>query len=242
MIKALIVEDDPLSVELLRDYLEESGSDLGVIGHCGTVDSAIRKINKHKPQLVFLDIELADGSGFDVLKSIGAINFEIIVITSHDRYAMEAVKYSALDYLIKPIKVPDLNSALRKVQRRIGNKETKPEIRSRNKLSNKVAVPTFEGLLFIPIEEIIRIESDRNYTDFFLTSKRKVVVTRSLKNYEDLLSEFGFFRVHHSHLINLNHLLKYIKGSGGYVIMSDQSKVDVSRRKKEDFLEALSKA
>jgi two-component system LytT family response regulator len=242
MIKALIVEDDPMSVELLRDFIEESNLDVAVLGHCGTVASAISKINKLNPQLVFLDVELSDGNGFDVLKEIATINFEVIVITSHDKYAMEAVKYSALDYLIKPIKGSDLNSALKKVQRRLGVNSPKATNKVHHKLANKVAVPTFEGLLFIPIEEIIRIQSDRNYTDFHLTAKRKVVVTRSLKNYEELLSEFGFIRVHHSHLINMNHLTKYIKGVGGYVIMSDQSKVDVSRRKKDEFLEQLAKA
>ncbi len=242
MIKSLIIEDDPMSVEILRDFLEESNLDIAVVGHCGTVSSAIAKINKVNPQLVFLDVELSDGSGFDVLKEIATINFEIIVITSHDKYAMEAVKYSALDYLIKPIKVGDLNSALKKVQHRLGIKTSKAPAKVNNKLANKVAVPTFEGLLFIPIEDIIRIQSDRNYTEFYLTAKRKVVVTRSLKNYEELLAEFGFIRVHHSHMINMNHLVKYIKGIGGYVIMSDQSKVDVSRRKKEGFLEQLAKA
>ncbi len=242
MIKALIVEDDPMSVELLRDFLEDSNLDIAVVGHCGTVSSAINKINKLNPQIVFLDVELSDGSGFDVLKEIETINFEIIVITSHDKYAMEAVKYSALDYLIKPIKSGDLNTALKKIQRRLGVKSPKASVKVHNKLANKIAVPTFEGLLFIPIEEIIRIQSDRNYTDFHLTAKRKVVVTRSLKNYEELLGEFGFIRIHHSHMINMNHLVKYIKGVGGYVIMTDQSKVDVSRRKKEDFMEHLSKA
>jgi len=242
MIKALIVEDDPMSVELLRDYLEDTNMEIAVLGSCGTVKSAITKINKLKPQLVFLDVELADGNGFDVLKEIATIDFEIIVITSHDKYAMEAVKYSALDYLIKPIKSGDLNSALKKVQKRLGVPINKTTSRIPNRLANKVAVPTFEGLLFIPIEEIIRIQSDRNYTEFYLNAKRKVVVTRSLKSYEELLSEFGFIRVHHSHMINMNHLVKYIKGVGGYVIMSDQSKVDVSRRKKEEFLEQLAKA
>ncbi|HNQ61200.1 MAG TPA: LytTR family DNA-binding domain-containing protein [Bacteroidia bacterium] len=243
MIKALIVEDDPMSVELLRDYLEDSNAEIAVLGSCGTVKSAIAKINKLKPQLVFLDVELADGSGFDVLKEIATINFEIIVITSHDKYAMEAVKYSALDYLIKPIKSPDLTSALKKVQKRLGVPVSKSAANKvSGRLANKVAVPTFEGLLFIPIEDIIRIQSDRNYTEFYLNTKRKVVVTRSLKSYEALLSDFGFIRIHHSHMINMNHLVKYIKGVGGYVIMSDQSKVDVSRRKKEEFLEQLAKA
>lgn len=231
-----------MSVELLRDFLEDSNLEIDVVGHCGTVSSAVTKINKLNPQIVFLDVELSDGSGFDVLKKIATINFEIIVITSHDRYAMEAVKYSALDYLIKPIKASDLNAALKKVHRRLGTKSPKTNNKPNHNLANKVAVPTFEGLLFIPIEDIIRIQSDRNYTDFHLTNKRKVVVTRSLKNYEELLSEFGFIRIHHSHVINMNHLVKYIKGVGGYVIMTDQSKVDVSRRKKEDFMEHLAKA
>lgn len=242
MIQTLIVEDDPLSVEILKDFIEESNLNLVVMDHCSTVKVAVSKINKLKPQLVLLDVELADGSGFDVLKAIGTINFEIIVITSHDRYAMQAVKYSALDYLIKPLKQLDLNTALRKVQRRFNDQEPRKASHGSTGFAQKLALPTFDGLLFVPADTIIRIESDGNYSDFHLTEKKKVLVTKSLKEYEKLLSPQGFIRVHHSHMINMNHLMKYVKGDGGYVIMSDMSKVDVSRRKKESFMEQLSRA
>lgn len=242
MIKTLIVEDDPLSEEMLRDLLEECDSELEVFGDCGSVKAALKKIDKHDPALVLLDVELTDGSGFDFLKKVGTIDFEVIFITSHDKYAIEAIRYSALDYLIKPIKLTELRAAIRKVERRLLKKDNGDSNRRALKLNNKVAVPTAEGLSFIPIEDIIRIQSDRNYTDFHLVGKRQVLVTKSMKEYEELLRSYGFVRIHHSHMININHIVKYVKGEGGYVVMSDNSTVDVSRRKKEDFLLQLAKA
>jgi len=247
-IKALIIEDDPFSYETFRDVLDSIESDIEVVDHCTTVKSSVAKIRKYSPELIFLDVELADGSGFDVLKEVGTFEAEIIVTTSNDKYALQAIKHSALDYLIKPISAGDLKSALKKVGKKIQKKEkVKDEIVSQktasgSKAMNRLAVPTSDGLIFLQIADIIRLESDRNYTDFFLINNKKVLVTKSLKEYEHLLDEFNFIRVHHSHVINLNHLVKYVKGEGGYVIMSDNSKVDVSRRKKEEFLDRLAKA
>ncbi len=242
MIKTLIVEDDPISEEILKDLVEQCDSTVKVTDSCGSVKQAIKKIEKLDPDLVFLDVELPDGSGFDLLKKIGTINFEVIFITSHDKYALEAIRHSALDYLVKPIRLNDLKISLKKVERRLEKKSQKKEAKREARLLNKLAVPTSDGLSFLPIEEIIRIQSDRNYTDFHLTQKRKVLVTKSLKEYEILLEEYGFVRIHHSHMININHIVKYVKGEGGYVVMIDGSTVDVSRRKKDDFLEKLAKA
>ncbi|HRH66292.1 MAG TPA: LytTR family DNA-binding domain-containing protein [Bacteroidia bacterium] len=242
MIKTLVVEDDPISAEILLDLVQQCDSSVRITECCTTVKQALRKIEKVDPDLVFLDVELPDGSGFDLLKKIGTINFEIIFITSHDKYALEAIRHSALDYLVKPIRLADLKSSLKKVEKRLEKKEQKNEDKREARLLNKLAVPTSDGLSFLPIEEIIRIQSDRNYTDFHLTAKRKVLVTKSLKEYELLLRPYGFVRIHHSHMININHIVKYVKGEGGYVVMVDGSTVDVSRRKKEDFLEQLAKA
>ncbi|MFN8142803.1 MAG: LytTR family DNA-binding domain-containing protein [Bacteroidia bacterium] len=223
MIKTLIVEDDPISEEILKDLVEQCDSTVKVTDSCGSVKQAIKKIEKLDPDLVFLDVELPDGSGFDLLKKIGTINFEVIFITSHDKYALEAIRHSALDYLVKPIRLNDLKISLKKVERRLEKKSQKKEAKREARLLNKLAVPTSDGLSFLPIEEIIRIQSDRNYTDFHLTQKRKVLVTKSLKEYEILLEEYGFVRIHHSHMININHIVKYVKGEGGYVVMIDEA-------------------
>ena len=246
-ITALIIEDDPFSYETFRDVLDSLESDIEVVDHCTTVKSSVAKIRKYSPELIFLDVELADGSGFDVLKEVGTFEAEIIVTTSNDKYALQAIKHSALDYLIKPISAADLKNALKKVGKKIQKKEKVKEetvVKSNtgSKAMNRLAVPTSDGLIFLQIADIIRLESDRNYTDFFLVNNKKVLVTKSLKEYEQLLDEFNFVRIHHSHVINLNQLIKYVKGEGGYVIMSDNSKVDVSRRKKEEFLDRLAKA
>jgi two-component system, LytTR family, response regulator len=243
MLKVLIVEDDPISYEVIRDILDESDTELEVVDHCTSVKSAVQKIRKYNPQLIFLDIELGDGSGFDVLKEVGTFDAEVIVTTSNDKYALEAIKHSALDYLLKPLTHEDVKAGLKKVQQQLAAKFPKESPKAAAaRVLNRMAVPTSDGLIFLQIADIIRLESDRNYTEFFLQGNKKFLVTKSLKEYEELLRDFGFIRVHHSHIINLNHLARYVKGEGGYVIMSDNSKVDVSRRKKEEFLERLAKA
>lgn len=241
MIRAIIVEDDPISQEMLADLLSETEPNVQILARCNSVKSAFARIEKHKPELVFLDIELGEERGFDLLNQLGTFDFEVIVITSHDKYALEAIRHNALDYLVKPIKSSDVRAAVRKVEKRMQQRIPKPAV-AQKLLTNKVAVPTFDGLLLLPTDQIIRISSDRNYSDFFLTQGKKVVVTKSLKEYEKLLTETGFIRIHHSHMINIAHLVKYVKGEGGYVIMSDNSSVDVSRRKKEEFLEYLARA
>lgn len=233
-----IIEDEALSYELLRDLLAQVAPEWEVEGPCTTIRQAIEQIRKHRPQLVFLDVELADGSGFDVLKALEPIDFDVIVTTSHDKYAIQAIKHRALDYLLKPFQREELLSAISKVVQRIKiepEKLMKPPAATLHKL----ALPTSDGLVFIELEEIIRLESERNYTDFYLTGNRKLVVTRSLKEYEELLTPLGFFRIHHSHIVNLNQITRYVRGEGGYVTLSDGSSVDVSRRRKEEFLSLL---
>ena len=234
-----IIEDDSISHEMLRDLLEETAPDWEVEGPYTSIKQAVEQISKHRPQLVFLDVELKDGSGFDVLKHFEPIDFDVIVTTSHDKYAIQAIKHRALDYLIKPFQRADLEEAMSRIGKRVKVEPVK-SLTPPSAALQKIAVPTSDGLLFIRTDEIIRLESERNYTDFHLTNNRTVVVTRSLKEYEELLTPLGFFRVHHSHIVNLNQITRYVRGEGGYVILSDGSNVDVSRRRKEEFLSLLS--
>jgi two-component system LytT family response regulator len=233
-----IIEDESFSFELLKDLLVQVAPEWEVEGPCTTIPQAIDQIKKHRPQLVFLDVELADGSGFEVLKALEPINFDVIVTTSHDKYAIQAIKHRALDYLLKPFQREELLEAMGKIVRRVKVEPDKLIKPPAGTLKN-LALPTSEGLVFIKIDEIIRLESERNYSEFFLEGNRKVVVTRSLKEYEELLTPMGFFRIHHSHIVNLNQIVRYVRGEGGYVTMSDGSSVDVSRRRKEEFLSLL---
>ncbi|MFM7216911.1 MAG: LytR/AlgR family response regulator transcription factor [Bacteroidota bacterium] len=234
-----IIEDDPISHQMLRDLLEEVAPQWEVEGPYTSIKESVEQIQKHRPQLVFLDVELTDGSGFEVLKQLEPIDFDIIVTTSHDKYAIQAIKHRALDYLVKPFQKKDFEEAMSRIGSRLKVEPVKT-ITPPSAVLQKIAVPTSDGLLFIRTDEIIRLESERNYTDFHLTNNRKVVVTRSLKEYEELLTPLGFFRIHHSHIVNLNQINRYVRGEGGYVILSDGSNVDVSRRRKEEFLSLLS--
>lgn len=233
-----IIEDDPVSFQMLRDLLEEVAPAWEVAGPFASVKEAVAQIANHRPQVVFLDVELIDGSGFDVLKKLTPIDFDVIVTTSHDKYAIQAIKHRALDFLVKPYQREELFLAMAKIGQRLVPDPHKT-VTSPGSALKKIAVPTFDGLMFIASDEIIRLESERNYTDFHLEGNRKVVVTRSLKDYEELLTPLGFFRIHQSHIVNLNQITRYVRGEGGYVTMSDGSTIDVSRRRKENFLSVL---
>ena len=211
--------------------------------------TAYEAINELHPDLVFLDIEMPNGNAFDLLEKFNEIDFEIIFTTAYDHYAIKAIKFSAIDYILKPIDPEELVQAVNRLENKVGQKELlnkkftallsnlKPE----NKIK-KVAVIEGDGIMFVNISEIIRCEAANNFALFILTDKREVVGTRSLSEYEQLLSEENFMRVHRAHLINLNHIKKFkqIKGEGGPVIMIDDSKVEVSRRSKQELLERMS--
>jgi two-component system LytT family response regulator len=183
-------------------------------------------------------MELPDGKGFDILERLPDINFEVIVTTQHDSFLMQAIKHSALDYLLKPVNAEMLAETLKKFDNKISTAKASGE-NNHSHQTGKIIISMNNELLFLNIPDIIRLESDGSYTTFFLMDKKSFVTSRTLATYEDKLIPHGFFRVHHSHLVNLNHIGKYVKGEGGYVIMADNSQIDVSRRKKEDFLKAL---
>jgi two-component system LytT family response regulator len=235
--RAVIVEDDPLSFQILNDLIQDEFDQLEIVAHFTSVKSATAGIKDLDIDLVFLDMELTDGLGFDLLTGLKSIDFEVIITTIHDSYMLEAIKHSAIDYLMKPLDKKGLREAVNRFENRIFKKETtaKP-IQSK---TNRLVIPYQDGLLLIEINEIIRLESDGAYTHIYLLNNKKHMTSKNLGFYESQLQSHTFFRVHHGHLINLSHLKNYIRGEGGQAVMSDDSLVNVSRRRKEDFLRAI---
>jgi two-component system LytT family response regulator len=249
MIEAVVVDDERKGRELLVKILQTYCNDIEVVGQAETANQAYEVISATKPKLVFLDIEMPNGTGFDLLKMFAKIEFDIIFTTAYDHYAIKAIKYAAIDYLLKPIDIDELQEAVFKVQSKV-NQETKgqPEnievllsALTNANLVKKIAIPDQEGVAIVEISDIIRCQADSNYTLIFLKDGSKLVSTKTLKEYNNLLDEAVFKRVHNSFLININHIKKYIKGDGGQVVMSDDSIVEVSRRRKNDLLDALTR-
>lgn len=238
MYKAAIVEDDPLSAEALKDLLKKDFSEIEVDVHYSNISEAIPGLSHSNVDLVFLDMELEDGKGFDVLQGLGEISFEVIITTVHQNYMLEAIKHSALDYILKPVGKANLNEAFDRFKKRKGFRVPKSEPTNAVR-SNKLVIPNQEGLILVEIEDILSLESDGPYTTLNLVGSKKQVSSKNLGFYEELLKHHSFFRVHHSHIVNLNHVANYVRGEGGHVVLSDKSMVAVSRRKKEDFLVAL---
>lgn len=245
MIAAIIVDDEPYCCQSLVTLLDRYCPDVKVIEVCSSGEEALKKINENAPQLLFLDIEMPGMNGFELLEKLPAINFDLIFTTSYDQYAIKAFRFSALDYLLKPIDRQELQKAVAKVighnrppsAQQIGillQKLNQPSLKI-----NKIAIPTVEGLHLIPVDSIISCTSESNYTVLKLKEVQKIVTTRILKEMEEMLSEHSFLRVHHSYLVNLNEITKYVKGEGGYLIMSDGSAIDVSRSRKEMLLKKL---
>lgn len=246
MIKTLIIEDEQKSREMLVAMLEKNCEFISVIGAAKNVKEGVELIKQFKPELVFLDISMPDGSGFDLLEQVQGHKFELIFATASDQHAIRAIKYSACDYLLKPIDVEELKLAVDKVVQKknaIPNMENLNFLIQQLKKSDdnfqKITLPTGNAFEVVSIKDIIRCEADGSYTTFFLADKRKLLVSFGLKHYEDLLPESDFIRIHHHHLINMNHVLRFLKEDGGYAVMSDNSKLEISRRKKDAFMEKL---
>ncbi|HRG37557.1 MAG TPA: LytTR family DNA-binding domain-containing protein [Bacteroidia bacterium] len=248
MIKAIIVDDELGARESLSKMIEKNCKQLEVIAKADSMLAAFEAITNKQPDLVFLDIEMPNGNAFDLLEKFKEINFNIIFTTAYDHYAIKAIKFSAIDYILKPIDPEELVEAVKRVEKKQTNqpnvldkqfKTLLSNVRPENKLK-KVGIPDGDGLIFINLADIIRCESDGNYTFFILTNGKKIIASRTLGEYEQMFTEDNFFRIHRSHLVNLQHVKKYIKGEGGYVIMADDSQVEVSRRNKNEFLEKLS--
>ncbi len=240
--KVIIVEDEPHAQENLKRLISQE-SDLEVVGIAATVEEADSLCKSLNPDLVFCDVMLPPQTSFDWLAKLDSIPFELIFTTSFEEFAVKAFRLSAIDYLIKPISNSDFEQAVERFREKKGHSRelVNQLLRNLNLPTEhaKIALPTLTGYLFVEIRNIIRCESDNTYTTFFTTDKRKILVSRTLKDVEQMLEEYRFFRVHNSHLINLDFVSEYFKGEGGQVKMVDNSIVDVSRRRKEEFLNLL---
>jgi len=245
MIKAIIIDDEMHCRKTLGMLLKEYCPDVQVTEQCSEAESGLASIRRLKPDLVFLDIEIPNMNGFEMLEKLPEINFEIIFTTSYDQYAIKAIRFSALDYLLKPVDREELQRAVQKVSQRLNHPLPQQMEILLQKLHQpvspvqKIALPTMEGLQMVAVNSVISCESDSNYTTFLLKNKQKLLVSRPLKEIEEMLEEYSFLRVHNSYLVNLNEIDKYIKGEGGYLMMTDGSTIDVSRSKKEVLLNKL---
>lgn len=249
MIKTVIIEDEQKSREMLAGIIQKNCPQLNIVGLAKNVNEGVEVIKKENPELVFLDISMPDGSGFDLLEKVQGQKFELIFATASDQHAIRAIKYSACDYLLKPIDIEELKNAVEKVAQK---KNASPNMENLNFLIQqlkksddsfqKITLPTGNAYEIVNIKDIIRCEADGSYTTFFLTDKRKLMISAGLKHYEELLPESDFIRVHHHHLINMNHVVRFLKEDGGYAVMSDGTKIEISRRKKDTFMDKLNKS
>jgi two-component system LytT family response regulator len=244
MIKVLVVDDENKTREFIAKLIRSFGLELEVIPQGENVETALEAINEHKPDLVLLDIQMPDGTGFDVLKRIPAKNFEVIFVTAHQEFAIKAIKFSALDYILKPVDPEELRQAIESAIQSISSKKDEIQFDALNHnlvphQKRKLVLKTQESVFVVELDDIIRCEADKNYTFFFLTNGKKILVSKTLKDFETLLAGHNFFRIQQSHLININYVERYDKFDGGSVIMKDGASVPLSQAKKEMFFQLL---
>lgn len=244
MLNAIIIDDEMKGRVALRQKLQDYCPEVNLAGEAADGIEGLKLIEKLQPQIVFLDIEMPRMNGFEMLHQVRNNNFHLIFTTAYDQYAIKAFKYAAFDYLLKPVDIEELRGAIQRAQ---GDKKEHTDqkleileqhISVRTPL-NKIAIPTLEGLLFFDVGDIIHLEAQSNYTAIYFNQHPRLIASKTLKEFEEILPDSMFFRPHHSHLINLNYIKRYIKGDGGQIEMRNGNFVDVARRKKEEFLKAI---
>lgn len=249
-ITALLIDDDANLRNGMRSLLERYAPEIMIIGEADNVKTGIEAMENLKPQVVFLDIQLGDGTGFDILEDIaqkrGKSTSHIVFITAHEQYAVKAFRFSALDFLLKPVDPEELEKVIVKIKNVLTKNDNYAHIdllleNIRKKVDNfkRIALSTSDGIHLFEISDIIRCESEDNYTKFYIKNNKPILISKTLKEYEEMLTEHGFERIHQSHLINLSYLKSYIKKDGGYVVMADNSNLPISQRKKERLQEVL---
>jgi two-component system LytT family response regulator len=245
MIKAILIDDEKHCRETLSIQLERYCPEVQLLAQCSSAAEGLQAIAKYKPEVVFLDVEMPGMNGFEMLQQLSPLAFEVIFTTGYDAYAIKAIRFSALDYLLKPIDKEELRKAVAKLHQKTDHKLTEQLDILLEKLGNKqaslqkIALPTGDGFELVPLENILHCASDSNYTHIVFKNGKKLLVSRTLKEIEELLEGHPFLRVHHSHLVNLNEITRYIRGEGGYVVMSDNTSIAVSRSRKDALLKVF---
>ncbi|MEL6675344.1 MAG: LytTR family DNA-binding domain-containing protein [Bacteroidota bacterium] len=245
MIRALIIDDEADARVSLQLLLQKFCPEVQILELCPDPLRGLEAIAAYDPDLIFLDVQMPRMSGFDLLEKIPAPRFQTIFVTAHDHYAIKAIRFSALDYLLKPVEVDELVSAVSRAREQQTQQTTMPypevihNVKNRLGKEGKLAVPTAEGMAFIELKHLLYCEADGSYTQLVIRDKKPMLVSKKLKEIEQILDPAHFCRVHHSSLINLDHVERYVKGEGGYVIMSDGQQVNISRRKKEEFMRLI---
>jgi two-component system LytT family response regulator len=245
MIKAILIDDETHCRESLSIQLEKYCSEIQLLAQCNSGAEGLDAIAQHQPDVVFLDVEMPTMNGFEMLQQFSRIPFEVIFTTGYDAYAIKAIRFSAIDYLLKPIDKDELIKAVAKVSRKTDHNLNQQldilleKLDNKHALLQKIALPTLDGFELVSLENIVHCEADSNYTHVVLKHAKKVLVSRTLKEIEELLDGHAFLRVHHSHLVNLNEIVRYIRGEGGYVVMSDNTSITVSRSRKDALLKVF---
>lgn len=243
--KAIIVDDEPAVRNTISSLLKDNFPDITVSALAGSVGEGYEAVTTHQPDLLFLDVELPDGLGFDLLRRLSPVHFRTIFITGHQEYALDAIKVSALDYILKPVDIDELKAAINKAREIINHEEEQLKMLALSenlqgkRVLKRIILRTSEALQLISVSDIIRAEADSNYTHFHLADGKHIMVSRTIKEYEAMLSGSGFIRVHQSHLVNLDHIDKFFKHDGGYLQMKDRSTVPVSPNLKQKVIQAI---
>jgi two-component system LytT family response regulator len=248
MIRTVLVDDEIDSILVLKELLKTHCPEVEIVGEARGVEEAVQLIEEISPELVFLDVAIDNGNAFDLLNQLGTINFQVIFATAMNDRAIDAFKYSAVDYLLKPVDGELLRKAVDRAIKRATEKNVTEHLKvllgnygALQVSQQKMAIPTINGFTFVHLKNILRFEADGSYTRVILEDGLQILATRQIKDYETILPEAIFYRVHHSHIINLNKVKEYQKGRGGYIIMEDGTSIEVAIRRREDFLNRLMK-
>ncbi len=237
----VIIDDEKNCRELIRKLIKLCCKDIAILGDAGNIEDAYTLIRQTLPDLVFLDIEMYNGNGFELLDKFEEINFQIIFTTAYEKHAATAIKYHVVDYLLKPLDHEEFSLAVEKARKLIANipEQRSPLNEKKMDISAQLGLPVKDGIVFVNVSEIIRLESDAGYTTLYTTNQERYVVAKNLIEYENILPDTHFFRVHKSHIINLKKVKKFLRTDGNFIEMEGGVQVELSRRKKDDFLELM---
>lgn len=245
MLRTIIIDDEESVRKTLEKLVKRYCTNVKIVGEGSGVESGVKAIKKQHPDLILLDIKMEDGSGFDLLKQLEPVDFKVIFVTAYDQYAIKAIKFSALDYLLKPVDPDDLTKAINKAEKLMVDELNQQldvladNMQTGDREKKKIILKTFDNIHLVKLNDIVYCEADDNYTIFHLLNKKTILISATLKEYDEMLTEFGFFRAHKSYLINLVHIERFEKAEGGAVILANEIKLPVASRKKEQLMEML---